>query len=56
VLEKSTSRIVVGEAIDQSGSFDYFVNGIRKGYEYFQVTRDCTSASEKVNFLYLQCL
>jgi hypothetical protein len=47
VVEKGTARIVVREATGQSGSFDYFVNGIRQGYEDFQVIRDRTPAPEK---------
>jgi hypothetical protein len=43
-IEKTTSRIVVGEATGQSGSFDYVINGVRKGYEDFQVVRDHESA------------
>jgi hypothetical protein len=40
VIEKSTTKIVVGEAAGQSGSFDYVINGVRKGYEDYQVIRD----------------
>jgi hypothetical protein len=40
VAEKSTGRIVVAEASGSDGSFDYFVNGVRAGYEDFQVVRD----------------
>ena len=39
VVEKSTRRIVVREAQGKSGRFDYLVQGIRKGYEDFQVIR-----------------
>jgi hypothetical protein len=40
VKEKSNQRIVVGEATGQSGSFDFIINGVRKGYENFQVVRE----------------
>jgi hypothetical protein len=40
VVEKGTSQIVVGEAAGKSGTFDYLVQGKRKGYEDFQVVRD----------------
>jgi len=40
VVEKSTSYIVVGEATGQDGTFDYLVQGVRSGYEDWQVVRD----------------
>ncbi|MCK4271625.1 hypothetical protein KAX22_03185 [bacterium] len=40
VVEKSPSRIVVAEASGHDGAFDYLVQGIRKGYEDYQVVRD----------------
>jgi len=38
--ERSTARLVIREASGQDGEFDYLVNGVRKGYEDFQVIRD----------------
>jgi hypothetical protein len=43
VIEKTTTKLVVGEATGLSGSFDYIVNGIRKGYEDYQVIRDASA-------------
>ncbi len=40
VIELSPTRIVVGEATGQSGSFYYLINGVRRGYEAYQVIRD----------------
>jgi hypothetical protein len=40
VVEKSTLRLVVREAQGKSGRFDYLVQGIRKGYENYQVIRN----------------
>jgi hypothetical protein len=40
VVEKSTSRIVVAEASGREGRFDYLVQGVRRGYEDYQVVRD----------------
>jgi hypothetical protein len=40
IAEKSTSRVVIREAAGQNGTFDYFVQGVRKGYENYQVIRD----------------
>jgi len=37
VIEKSTARIVVREANGAGGSFDYFIQGVRSGYEDFEV-------------------
>ena len=45
VVEKSTSRIVVREATGKSGKFDYFVQGIRKGYADFQVIQAAREAA-----------
>ncbi len=39
VVEKSPEKIVVREAQGRDGQFDYFVQGIRKGYANFQVIR-----------------
>jgi hypothetical protein len=36
VIEKSTKRIVVGEARGKNGRFDYLLQGIRKGNENYQ--------------------
>ena len=40
IVEKSTHRIVVREANGRDGQFDYLVQGVRKGYEDYQVVRD----------------
>jgi hypothetical protein len=40
VVEKGTQRIVVREANGKNGQFDYLVQGVRKGYEDYQVIRD----------------
>lgn len=40
VVEKGTQRIVVREANGKNGQFDYLVQGVRKGYENYQVIRD----------------
>jgi len=37
VVEKSPTQIVVREVTGKSGQFDYFVQGVRKGYADFQV-------------------
>jgi len=37
VVEKSTARIVIREAGGVDGTFDYLVQGIRSGYEDFEV-------------------
>jgi hypothetical protein len=39
VVEKSPDRIVVAEASGREGSFDYLIQGVRKGYENYQVVR-----------------
>ncbi len=39
IVEKNTKRIIVREATGKDGSFDYLVQGIRKGYENFEVIR-----------------
>jgi hypothetical protein len=39
VIEKSPDRIVVAEASGREGSFDYLIQGVRKGYENYQVVR-----------------
>jgi hypothetical protein len=40
VVQKSTQQIIVREAGGKSGQFDYLVQGVRKGYENYQVIRD----------------
>lgn len=40
VVEKGTEQIVVREANGKNGEFDYLVQGVRKGYEDYQVIRD----------------
>ena len=40
VVRKTASQIVVREATGKSGSFDYLVQGVRKGYENHSVIRD----------------
>jgi hypothetical protein len=40
VVEKSPDRIVVAEASGREGRFDYLIQGVRKGYENYQVVRD----------------
>ena len=40
VVRKSAGRIVVREARGRIGQLDYFVQGVRKGYENHQVIRD----------------
>jgi hypothetical protein len=40
VVEKGTQRIIVREANGKNGQFDYLVQGVRKGYEDYQVIRD----------------
>ena len=40
VAELTTQRILVREAQQGSGSFDYFVQGVRKGYEHHQVIQE----------------
>lgn len=37
VVEKSTKQILIREAQNKTGSFDYLVQGIRKGHEDYQV-------------------
>jgi hypothetical protein len=37
VIEKSPERIIVNEVSGKSGQFDYFVNGVRLGYEDLEV-------------------
>jgi hypothetical protein len=37
VVEKSTAQIVVREADGKDGSFDYLIQGVRTGYEDFEV-------------------
>ncbi|MCX6005414.1 MAG: hypothetical protein NT082_07075 [Chloroflexi bacterium] len=46
VLEKSTSTVTIAEATGQSGNFDYFIQGIRKGYENFEVERPRTATPQ----------
>jgi hypothetical protein len=45
VVEKSVSRIVVQEATGRNGQFDYFVQGVRSGYEAHRVFRDREGSS-----------
>jgi len=40
VVEKAPGRLFVREASGKSGQFDYLVQGIRKGYEDYQVIRE----------------
>jgi hypothetical protein len=40
VVEKGTQRIIIHEANDKNGQFDYLVQGVRKGYENHQVIGD----------------
>jgi len=40
VVEKGTQRVVVREANGKNGEFDYLIQGVRKGYENYQVIRD----------------
>lgn len=40
VVERSTTKIVVREANGKDGRFDYLVQGVRKGYEGYQVVRE----------------
>jgi hypothetical protein len=40
VAKLTTKELVVEEAQSKSGQFDYFVQGVRKGYENHQVIRD----------------
>lgn len=47
VVEKGTDRIVVREATGQDGNFDYLIQGIRQGFEDFQVMADCDSTPGK---------
>jgi hypothetical protein len=37
--ELGTAQLVVREAQDESGLFDYFICGVRKGYEKHKVVR-----------------
>ena len=39
VAELGPDQLVVREAQDKSGLFDYFISGIRKGYEQHEVIR-----------------
>jgi hypothetical protein len=39
VVSKSTSQIIVREAQGRNGTFDYLVQGVRKGYENYEVVR-----------------
>ena len=39
VAELGTDQLVVREAQDKSGLFDYFISGVRKGYEQHEVIR-----------------
>jgi hypothetical protein len=47
VVEKSAKRIVVREAQGKSGQFDYFVMGVRKGYENHQVIQPKQDAAKE---------
>jgi hypothetical protein len=40
VVEKSPTYIVVAEATGHDGTFDYLIQGVRKGYEDYEVVRD----------------
>ena len=40
LVETSTKRIIVREASGKSGQFDYLVQGVRKGYEHYQVIQE----------------
>jgi hypothetical protein len=40
VVEKGTKRVIVREANGKNGQFDYIVQGVRKGYEIYQVIRE----------------
>ena len=40
VVDKSTERIVIREADGKEWSFDYWIEGIRKGYGNFEVVRE----------------
>jgi len=46
VAEKSPGRLAVREASGKGGRFDYLVQGVRKGYENYQVIRDRRSGLE----------
>jgi len=39
--------LIVREATGQSGTFDYVINGVRKGYEDYQVIRDAKALPDK---------
>jgi hypothetical protein len=39
IVEKSPHRIVVREAQGRDGQFDYLIQGVRRGYEGYQVIR-----------------
>ncbi len=39
VAELDTAQLVVREAQDKSGRFDYLICGVRKGYERHEVIR-----------------
>ena len=39
VAELGTAQLVVREAQDKSGLFDYFICGVRRGYEKHEVVR-----------------
>ena len=40
VVRLNTKQIVVQEAQGKSGQFDYFIQGVRKGYEHYEVVRE----------------
>jgi len=40
VAEKTPARLVVREGSGKSGRFDYLIQGVRKGYEDYEVIRD----------------
>jgi len=42
VMQKSTKQIIIRESSGKSGQFDYWVQGVRKGYENYQVIRERT--------------
>ncbi len=40
VVSLNTGELVVQEAQDKSGQFDYIIHGVRKGYEGHEVIRE----------------
>ena len=53
VVEKTPRLLVIRGASDKSGRFDYFVQGVRKGYEDHQVIRERSPRPEPAKLMRL---